>query len=331
MKILITGVAGLIGSNFSDWIIENKEGIKVLGIDDLSGGYRENISSEIDFYNINLIEYEKLEEIFKNNNIDYVYHFAAYAAEGLSPFMRKYNYNNNLSCTVNLINLSIKYKIKRIIFTSSMAVYGNGKTPFDEKDLANPIDPYGVAKLACEMDLKIAKDQHKLDYCILRPHNVYGKKQNIWDKYRNVLGIWMNKYINNEPISIHGDGEQKRAFTYIGDIMIPLWNSAFSEKASGEIINLGGIYETSINEAKDIFLDVINNKEYPIKYEEKRHEVKNAWSTYEKSVDILDFKHKTSLKKGLCEMLVWAKKQPNRKVKKWDNYEIENGLYNFWK
>lgn len=331
MNILITGSAGLIGSNFSEWILKNKPEINIIGIDDLSGGYKEHVPDKVNFFRLNLLDYEKVEDIFKNFNIDYIYHFAAYAAEGLSPFIRKYNYNNNLLVTTNLINLAIKYKIKKFIFTSSMAVYGEGNTPFDENDSPSPIDPYGIAKLACEMDLKIAKDQHGLDYCIVRPHNVYGVNQNIWDKYRNVLGIWINQYLNNQAITIYGDGEQERAFTFVSDIMEPLWNAIVKKESSGEIINLGGIEEFTLNNAKDILLEIIGDKNYPVEYLKERHEVKKAWSTYQKSIDILNFKHQTKLKDGLLLMLDWAKKQPKREVKKWKNYELETNIYDYWK
>jgi UDP-glucose 4-epimerase len=227
--------------------------------------------------------------------------------------------------------MSIKYKIKRFIFTSSMAVYGEGKTPFDETNIPNPIDPYGIAKYACEMDLKVAKEQHNLDYCIIRPHNVYGENQNIWDKYRNVLGIWTYKYLNNEPLTIYGDGKQKRAFTYVEDILKPLWNSAIKKETSGEIINLGGIKEIEIKEASEIFREIVNDKEYPIDFLQERHEVKNAWSTHQKSVNLLNFEHKTSLKKGLSKMIEWAKKQPQREIKKWENYELNVDIYEYWK
>jgi UDP-glucose 4-epimerase len=177
MNILITGVAGLLGSNLADWITDNHPGHAIIGIDDLSGGYLDNINSSVIFYKEDLIN-DNLNYIFKNHKIDLIFHFAAYAAEGLSPFMRSYNYKNNLISTTKLINMAIEYDIKRFVFTSSMATYGRGKAPFDEKDIPMPIDPYGIAKYACEMDLRVAREQHGLDYCIVRPHNVYGKKQN---------------------------------------------------------------------------------------------------------------------------------------------------------
>ena len=158
--------------------------------------YNEDIANDISF-------------IFEKHKPDYVFHMAAYAAEGLSPFIRKYNYTNNLLATAEIVNNCIKYNTKRLVFTSTLAVYGNGKVPFDESALLMPIDPYGVAKYGCEMDIQIAGEQHGLDWCIIRPHNVYGIKQNIWDKYRNLLGIWMYQNLNDQPLTIFGDGEQK--------------------------------------------------------------------------------------------------------------------------
>ncbi len=245
-KVLITGVAGLLGSRLADWIIENKPEYQVVGIDDLSGGYKENINPKVEFWQMNLVEHP-IENCFEVNKFDYVFHFAAYAAEGLSPFIRCFNYDNNLKATARIVNECIKHDVKRLVFTSTLAVYGHGYGGiFDEKQVPKPIDPYGVAKYACEMDIQIAGEQHGLDWTIIRPHNVYGIKQNIWDKYRNVLGIWMYQYLNDQPITIFGDGEQTRAFSYIDDSLEPLWNAAVLPQASKEIINVGGIKEYSI-------------------------------------------------------------------------------------
>ncbi len=214
MKILITGIAGLLGSRLADWIIENKPNVELIGVDNLSGGYIENVHPDVTFFNVDC-KSDKLSDIFEQTKPDYVYHFAAYAAEGLSPFIRKYNYENNLISTANVVNECIKHNVKRLVFSSTMAVYGHGTPPFHEDDQQNPIDPYGIAKYACEMDIKVAGEQHGLDWCIIRPHNFYGIKQNIWDKYRNVLGIWMYQHMNGESMTIFGDGMQKRAFSFI--------------------------------------------------------------------------------------------------------------------
>ena len=328
-KVLITGVAGLLGSRLADWILENKPEYKVVGIDDLSGGFEENINPKVDFWQMDLVNHP-IENCFEVNKFDYVFHFAAYAAEGLSPFIRTFNYDNNLKVTARIVNECIKHDVKRLVFTSTLAVYGHGEGGiFNEDQQQAPIDPYGVAKYACEMDIQIANEQHGLDYCIIRPHNVYGIKQNIWDKYRNVLGIWMYQHLNGEDMTIFGDGTQTRAFSFIDDSIEPLWNSAIREEASNQIINLGGIEEVSIKDASSILRKVIGSGK--ITHLEARHEVKHSIPTYQKSIDILNFKYKTSMQEGLTQMWEWAKNQPTRERFVWEKYEVEKGIYNFWK
>jgi len=327
--VLITGVAGLLGSRLADWIIENKPEYKVIGVDDLSGGFKENIHPKVEFHQLSLVD-GALDTVFNACKIDYVYHFAAYAAEGLSPFIRAYNYDNNLKSTARIVNECIKHDIKRLIFTSTMAVYGHGEGGVFHEDMGrNPIDPYGIAKTACEMDIEVANYQHGLDYTIIRPHNVYGAKQNIWDKYRNVLGIWMYYLLNDQPITIFGDGTQRRAFSYIDDSIEPLFNAHLEPKASKQIINLGGIEDYSILECAETLQEIVGKGE--IIHLEGRHEVHTAVPTWEKSVDILGFEYKTSLKEGLTKMWKWAQSQPMRERFIWDKYEIEKGVYSFWK
>jgi UDP-glucose 4-epimerase len=311
--VLITGVAGLIGSRLSDWILQNTD-YQVIGVDDLSGGFANNINEDVIFFKRNIVE--GLEDIFEKYKPEYVYHFAAYAAEGLSPFIRKFNYKNNLLATADVVNNCIKHDIKRLVFTSTLAVYGRGYGGiFDEDQIPKPIDPYGVAKYGCEMDIRIAEEQHGLDWCIIRPHNV--------------LGIWMYQHLNGEPMTIFGDGSQTRAFSYIDDCLKPLWNSATKKGASKQIINLGGIHEYSINQANEILKEVVGGGE--TSYHEQRFEVKHSIPTYQKSIDILDFKHETNLKEGLDKMWEWAKEQPMRKRFFWGKYEISKGIYKYWK
>ena len=330
MKILVTGVAGLLGSRLADWIIETTDH-EIIGIDDLSGGYVENVNPKVRLYKFNLVDFNAVKEIFEKELPDIVYHFAAYAAEGLSPFMRKYNYENNLISSTNLITNSIQYDVKRFVFASSMSVYGNKYEPPFSEDLPQaPIDPYGIAKFSVEQDLEVAYEQHGLKYTIIRPHNFYGRNQNIWDKYRNVLGIWMYQILNDKPPTIFGDGQQKRAFSYVDDSIIPFWNGSQRESCVGEIINLGGIKEYTIEEACHTLLEVTGKNIKPV-YLEPRHEVKHAWSTWQKSIDLLDFKHTVDLGEGLASMWEWATQQPQRERFAWDNYELTKGIYEFWK
>lgn len=212
-----------------------------------------------------------------------------------------------------------------------MSVYGKGLEDerFDENRIPVPEDPYAISKYACELDIKVAGEQHGLDWCILRPHNVYGVNQNLWDRYRNVLGIWMYQALHNEPLTIYGDGTQTRAFSYIDDCLPCFWNAAVFPEASKEIINIGGIEKHTINDACKILLNVIGDRE--VVYKEERYEVKHAVPTFEKSIKLLDYKETTNLEEGLREMWEWAKKQPDRNRFKWPTYEITKGMYSYWK
>lgn len=336
MKIIITGSAGLVGSNFIEYILSKEHNVeKIYAIDNLSGGYKENLplnNKKLKFMKLDLTNkchQKKIEKVFKKNKIDYIFHFAAYAAEGLSPFIRQFNYTTNIIPTAFLINMGIKYNIKRFIFTSSMATYGTNNVPYDEDMVLNPIDPYGISKYACEMDLKVAYEQHGMEYCIIVPHNIYGKYQNIWDPYRNVLGIWMYQSLHNLPMTIYGDGTQTRAFTYIEDILPCLWNSAIYDKCKNQRINLGGKYEISLNEAIKIMSRITGNTQ--ILYTEARHEIKNAWCKHEKSEQLLDYVEKNDLTEGIIKMWDWANKQKDRKRIFFKNYELDKNIYSFWK
>lgn len=337
MNVLITGVAGLVGANFSEYLLNNREKLgvnKVFGVDDLSGGYVENLNLEdvnFEFIKADLSNNEEqnlVEDIFKKCKIDYIFHFAAYAAEGLSPFIRQYNYISNVLPTTFLITMGIKYNIRRFVFTSSMATYGVNETPFTEDMRPNPIDPYGIAKYACEMDLNVAYEQHGMEYCVILPHNIYGKYQNIWDPYRNVLGIWMYKATMDQPFTIYGDGEQTRAFSYIDDILPCLWNAAVLDCAKNERINLGGKKHISLNDAAKLVSKVTGKDD--IVYMEPRHEVKHAWCSYEKSEELLGYVENTSLERGLELMWEWVQSQKPRKRVFWPKYELEKNIYSYW-
>lgn len=330
---LITGAAGLIGSRLVTWILDNVSDSKVIGIDDLSGGFIENVDSRIrysvsDRGYFSVVDLTEREPSVDDDKIDYVFHLAAYAAEGLSPFIRTYNYKNNLITTANIINFCIRNEVKRLVFTSSMAVYGKNQTPFHEDITPAPIDPYGIAKYAAEMDIKVAGQQHELDWCIIRPHNVYGRNQNIWDSYRNVVGIAIYKGLVGDPITVYGDGLQTRAFSYIDDSLECLYNAAVNENCSKQIINLGGIKESTILNVANIVGELSG---VSIIHLPPRHEVRHAHSTWQKSVDLLGFKHKTELYDGIKNMWEWARKQPKRERFIWPEYELNVNIYPYWK
>lgn len=327
-KVLITGVAGLLGANFSRHLLE--KGYKVVGIDDLSGGYRDSVPEGVTLYENNLADRKAIEDIFAKEKPDYVFHFAAYAAEGLSPFIRNYNYTNNVISSVNVINSCVNHDVKKLIFTSSMAVYGNQPPPFTEEQLPRPEDPYGIAKYAVEMDVKLAHEMFGLRYSIVRPHNVIGIYQNIWDRYRNVIGIWIRKILAGEPITIFGDGTQVRAFSDIKFYMNPFERLMFDHDC--ETFNIGADKDYTINEAAELLMSVAGDFGYKAAkvHLEKRNEVHTAFCDHSKAKNLLGFSDDTDLREMMHTMFKWAMQQPPRDIRDME-YEVEKNMYSFWK
>ena len=327
-KILITGAAGLLGNNLSRHFVKN--GHKVVGIDDFSGGYKDLVHSQVQLYERNLVDDKAVSYIFATERPDYVFHFAAYAAVGLSPFIRKHNYLNNVVASANVINACINHNVKKIIFASSMDVYGTQEPPFIESQEPMPEDPYGIAKYAVEQDLAAAGRFFGLRYSIVRPHNVFGVYQNIWDKYRNVIGIWIRQTLSGQPITIYGEGKQIRSFSDVDFYMDPF--EKLMVTGDGEIFNIGADSYVSIAEAASRFQSVakLNGLNTSIVHLEPRDEVMVAYCDHSKAKKFLNFKDDTQFEILINKMISWAKDQPQRPVK-FMNYEIEKGMYSFWK
>lgn len=326
--VLITGVAGLIGSNFARWLLDHTYH-RVVGVDDLSCGLKSNIPRDIHAWHEATIGEDNVGKIFEAERPDVVYHFAAYAAEGLSPFIRCYNYRNNLVATADVVNCCIEHRVRRLVFTSSMAVYGAGEPPFDERDPRQPIDPYGIAKSACEQDIQVAGEQHGLEWCILRPHNVYGPGQVFGQQYRNVLTIWMSRYRRGLPLRIYGDGSQRRAFSFVEDCLPCLYRAGFAGHAAGEIINLGGRHDVSILSVAQLLGEILPGA--TLGYCEPRHEVHLAWCTTQKSEQLLGYQERTTLHEGLRRLWGWLQAQPIDHDLPRIEMEVTRGLYSFWR
>ena len=305
MTILVTGGAGFIGSHLVDLLI--KEGRDTVVIDDLSGGYKENINFKAKFYQVDVRDKNRVNQIINENNITEIFHLAAYAAEGQSFFSPCEINDINLKPMNNLIISAVNNNVKRIIQTSSMAVFGDQTPPFQEDMPRKPVDPYGAAKTYCEQMLEIYNKEFGLEYCIIRPHNIYGSRQNIADPYRNVLGIWMNRIMRDKPPIIYGDGEQTRAFSYIEDIIKPLANAGFRERANKQIINLGSSEVVTVNEACKIVCDAMGYDKQPVYLDARPGEVKHAHCTIERSRNILGYETKHTFKQGVIKMAEWAK------------------------
>jgi len=327
MTCLVTGGAGFIGAHVSRELL--KLGQKVVILDDLSGGFEENIPQNVLFVKGSITDTALLAGLFETHQFDYVYHLAAYAAEGLSHFIRRFNYENNLIGSINLINESVKHKVKCFVFTSSIAVYGKGQLPMTEDLTPLPEDPYGIAKLAVEHDLKCAHEMFGLDFRIFRPHNVYGEYQNLGDKYRNVVGIFMNQLMQGNPLTIFGDGSQSRAFSYVGDIAPTIANSVNVSAAKNQLFNIGADAQFTVAElAKEVCK--VMGKEGQIRYLEAGNEVAHAYSSHEKATAIFGTSKITSLPEGLKKMADWALRTGSKKSSVFSNIEIKEKIPAIW-
>jgi len=326
-KSLVTGGAGFLGAHVTNILIQ--EGYQVVVLDDLSGGFAENVSKKATFIRGSILDPDLVSEIFQQYNFDYVYHLAAYAAEGLSHFIKRFNYTNNIIGSANLINESVKNKVKCFVFTSSIAVYGSNQVPMREDMLPIPEDPYGIAKLAVEQDLKATKEMFGLDYVIFRPHNVYGEYQNIADRYRNVLGIFMNQILQDKPLTIFGDGRQSRAFSYIGDVAPHIASCVENEAAFGEIINIGADQDYTVNELADTIMGALG-KQVEIRYLRPRNEVQHAYADHSKARRIFNTNEYTPLQKGVEKMASWVLNHGARKTPKFLNIEITENIPAVW-
>ncbi|MDN5200241.1 NAD-dependent epimerase/dehydratase family protein [Fulvivirgaceae bacterium BMA10] len=329
IKSLVTGGAGFIGCHVVNHLI--KMGHEVVVLDDLSGGSKNNINSQAIFINGSVEDEELVKDIFNTHKFTYVYHLAAYAAEGLSHYVRMHNYRSNLMGSASLINESINHDVKCFVFTSSIAVYGTNTLPMTESAVPQPGDPYGISKYAIELDLKAAYEMFGLNYVIFRPHNVYGEFQNIGDRYRNVIGIFMNQILNDRPLTIFGDGKQSRAFSYIDDVAPHIANAVNVPEAQNQIFNIGSDKVISINALAEIVIEVMG-AESSIEYLEARNEVVHAYSDHTKLKHVFQIKDESeaSLRKGLDRMAVWVKEQGAKETKIYTDLEISKKISSHW-
>lgn len=331
---LVTGGAGFLGAHVTREILaldrSNKSTVVVL--DDLSGGFVENLPNDprIQFVEGSVTDVGLVDRLFNQHPFDFVYHLAAYAAEGLSHFIRRFNYTNNLIGSVNLINASVRHEVQRFVFTSSIAVYGSAQVPMAESTVPSPEDPYGISKYAVELDLRSAHEIFGLDYTIFRPHNVYGEFQNIGDRYRNVVGIFMNRIMRNEPLPIFGTGDQTRAFSYIGDVAPGIARAPFVSAARNEVFNVGADQPISVNELARTVASAFDAS--PVfDYLPAREEVVAAWADHSRYRDAFQPRPEISLSNGICRMAEWAKVVGPRSSTRFSNIEITRNLPDSWK
>ena len=325
---LVTGGAGFIGSHVVDSLLEL--GHRVVVLDDLSGGYRDNVNPAAKLIEGSITDVNLVNHIFSTHRIDYVYHLAAYAAEGLSHFIRNYNYTDNLVGTMNVLNNAIRHRCRCFVFTSSIAVYGAGQTPMHESLTPQPEDPYGISKYAVELDLKAANRMFGLDYIIFRPHNVYGERQNIGDPYRNVIGIFMNRILQGLPCTIFGDGTQTRAFSHIADVAPVIAQSVGITAAYNQIFNVGADTPYSVNAVAEQ-VQTAMGKHTGVVHLPAREEVLHAFSDHSKSRDVFGCTANVRLDEGLQRMAEWVNRVGAREGKPFENIEVDREMPPSWR
>lgn len=327
-RTLVTGAAGFIGSHVCRHLL--KANHHVVGLDDLSGGFQDYVPPGVEFVEGSVVEASRIKELFAQHRFDYVFHLAAYAAEGLSHFIKHFNYTNNLLGSVNLINASVNHNVKCFVFTSSIAVYGRNQLPMVEDSVPQPEDPYGIAKYAVELDLKESHEMFGLNYVIFRPHNVYGEYQNIGDRYRNVIGIFMNQILQGQPMTVFGDGKQTRAFSYIDDVAPVIAASIERPQSYNQVFNVGADKPYTVNELAGVVAKAMGVKP-ELKHLEARNEVVHAYSAHEKVHKYFgDIIKNVSLEEGVAKMAAWAKAAGARKGKPFEGIEVRKNLPPSW-
>jgi UDP-glucose 4-epimerase len=332
-NVLITGGAGFIGAHVTRSVLnlDDLADFHITILDDLSGGFRENVPRDprVELVVGSITDSELVARLFEKYRFKYIYHLAAYAAEGLSHFIRRFNYTNNLLGSINLINNAVKFNSSCFVFTSSIAVYGSAQVPMLESTAPQPEDPYGIAKYAVEMDLRAAQELFGLDHVIFRPHNVYGEYQNIGDRYRNVIGIFMNQILQGLPMTIFGDGEQQRNFTYISEVAPVIARAPFTPKARNQIFNIGADTPYTVNALAKHVAKAMGVAP-KITHLPPRNEVVIAYSDHSKCQDVFGASKAVGLEDGLARMATWARDVGMRKSTAFEDIEILRGLPPSW-
>ena len=322
-KVLVTGAAGFLGSHLSEKLSDL--GHEVIGIDNMIGGYEDNVPKNIKFQNIDCCDFEKIKKIMKNVNV--VYHCAATAHEGLSVFSPFEITKNNYLASVSIFTAAVNEKVDRIIFCSSMARYGDQKAPFVETMKPNPVDPYAISKVASEEVLKNLCELNKIEWVIAVPHNIIGPRQKYDDPFRNVVSIMINRMLQGKAPIIYGDGKQTRCFSYIDDCLSCLLPMLNQKNLNKQTINIGPDEEfVTINKIAELCSNITGINLSPIHKKDRPKEVKHATCSADKARSLLNYKTSVSLEEGIKKTFDYIKSRGTRPFDYNINLEINNEL-----
>jgi len=326
-RVLVTGGAGFIGSHVADALVARGHDVTVL--DDLSGGCLENVPASATFVRGSIADHVLVDRLFADGRFDHIFHLAAYAAEGLSHFIKRFNYTNNVIGSVNLLNASINSRVKTFVFTSSIAVYGSAPPPMTEAQTPSPEDSYGIAKYAVELELRACHELFGLRYVIFRPHNVFGPRQHIGDRYRNVVGIFMNQLLQGRPMTIFGDGTQTRAFSYIDDVAPIIAEAIDTPAAWNDTFNVGADQPCSLLQLAEDVAAAMGTAPR-VEHLDARHEVQHAHSSHEKARQVFGERPHVPLAVGLRRMADWVRDHGARTSASFQGIEITDKLPAAW-
>ena len=310
-KVFITGVAGFLGSHLAKKM--HQLGWSVVGNDNFIGADKKNLHSFVNFYEADCCDLTNMAKAIEG--CDLLFHCAATAHEGLSVFSPTFITRNNYEASVATFTAAIKANVKRIVFCSSMARYGDQNVPFTEIMRPAPVDPYGIAKVAAEDTLKVLAEVHEFEWNIAVPHNIVGEGQKYDDPYRNVMSIMLNRNLQGLPSIIYGDGEQTRCFSYIDDCIDCLAQMGIDPKINKETINIGPDEEViSINDLASLCANETSLNSQPIYYSNGRpQEVKHATCSSDKARDLLNYQTKTTVAEAVKKTANYIRKSGTKK------------------
>jgi UDP-glucose 4-epimerase len=295
-----------MGSHVTEGLMAG--GHEVVAVDDLSGGFRRNLLPEVKFHQLDLRDGAATERVVKESSPEVLCHLAANAREGASQFQPRDVCGRNLTAYVNTLVPAIQCGMKKVVLYSSMAVYGDQEAPFDESMPRRPVDVYGVNKTAMEEITEILADVHDFSYTTIRPHNVFGERQSLQDQFRNVVGIFMNRIMRGEPLYVYGDVEQRRAFSYIGDSLPAFLRAAeLRPELDHQIVNVGGERAITVNELVKIVSAEFRAEPELVYLPDRPREVKDAYSTWQKSEKLLGYEEQFGIEEGVRRMAEWAR------------------------